>query len=90
MEIITNHQPRHLIYGFELTEKQKGYFDYLDAEELDNSQFFKYKGSIYSLDQFMRYDCDGWHGCHSETYFSAILIKLSDCGEAVTVARCYS
>ncbi len=89
MKIITNNQPRPLIYGCELSPKEREEFDYYDAEELDSALFFEYKGHVYDLGNFMRLDREqtefaGWHGYHADSFFSGILVKLID-DEAVVV-----
>lgn len=63
-----------------------GQFDYQNEEEtLDG--FFKYRGAWYHLDMFTRTDMfDGWHGYHSDSAFSGVLIKLSSDGERVKLA----
>ena len=95
LKIYTNNKPRPIIYGFELTDKQKSDFDYLD--DINNNQFFKYKGQIYDISQFMRV-CDmyndvkftGYHGHISDSYFSGILIKLCEDTDYIIVACYYS
>ena len=90
MKIITNNQPRLLLYGYELTDKEKQDFDYL--EDIDSNNFVKYKGSIYDAGEFMRVDNDylkDWDGYSSDSYFSGILIKYID-SDHVIVARYYS
>ena len=52
INIITNNKPRQLIYGYELTDKQKQDFDYID--DIDSHDFVKYKNNIYDLSEFMR------------------------------------
>lgn len=91
--VITNNQPRPVIYGHELTEKQALEFDYMD--NIEDGSFFKYKGHVYDLGDVMRInssDCvptafKGYHGYVGESYFSGILVKISDCGEEVTIGR---
>lgn len=96
MTIKTNHKPRPIIYGFELTPKERADFDYYDSEELDHASFFRYKGQVYDLSEFQRITpCDDspvtkWHGIMITSYFSSLLIRLSDCGESVTVGAFYS
>jgi hypothetical protein len=96
MDIITNHKPRPLIYGYELTELERANFDYMAPDELESAAFFKYKGDVYSMGDFMRTDgaqdlrAAGWHGFKTDSFFSAVLIKLSDCGDAVTVGLALS
>lgn len=92
MKIITNNQPRQLIYGYELTEKQKQDFDYLD--DIDNQDFVRYKGNLYDVSEFIStfYQCDSlkdWDGYSSDSYFSGVLIKMIDSDTAI-MASYYS
>lgn len=54
MEIKTNHKPRPIIYGFELSPAERAEFDYLDDDRLDNASFFRYKGEVYDIGEFVR------------------------------------
>lgn len=93
MKIRTNNKPRPIIYGSELPQSVLTDFDYL-GDDLPSAQFFKFKGQYYDIGEFMRVDADGpykgWHGYSGESFFSLMLIKFSDCGEAVTIGRHYS
>ena len=93
LEIITNHQPRPIVYGYELSEKEKKDFDYLESDDLEYNAFFKYKGQVYDLGEFMRIndneDLEGWDGYSGDSYFSGTLVKLID-EENVIVGRYYS
>lgn len=92
LKIVTNNQERPLLYWDELTTKEKAEFDYLDTEDKQQeAQFFRYRGWIYSLDGFMRCEAkelSKWHGYASDSYFSGVLIKLSEDG--VIAATYYS
>lgn len=99
MEIITNNKPRHIIYGFELSNKEKEQFDYLD--DVDQCSFFRYKGDIYDLGEFMRIDkvisphpqrpgWEEWDGYSSDSYFSGTLVRYASDYESVIVGRYYS
>ena len=85
MKIITNNQPRLLLYGYELTEKQRQDFDYLD--DIDGNNFVKYKGFIYDVSEFIStYNMDSlkdWDGYSSDSFFSGILIKYIDSDTAI-------
>lgn len=92
MKITTNHIPRDVIYGFELTEEQKAEFDYLDS--IEDASFFAYRGNIYDLGEFMRIDAKrepclthlaGWDGYSSDTFFSGIVVRYVDYYERVIV-----
>ena len=80
IKIITNNKPRQLIYGYELTDKQKQDFDYI--EDFDSHDFVKYKNNIYDLSEFMRIETidslKDWHGYNSDSSFSGTLVKYID------------
>ena len=80
-----------LINGFELTDKEKSNFDYMDNIE-DDFTGFRYRGNVYSLGDFMRMENNNpfknfANGYHSDSYFSGILVKLDNSGESVKVYR---
>lgn len=105
--IKTNNIPRELLSGWDLTEEERQELDYiadpgdLDAWSEQINQFFRYRGEIYSLDQFSRIippgskrchpmECQepafqGWHGYASDSYFSGMLVRIVDDGESVIV-----
>lgn len=80
IKIMTNNKPRQLIYGYELSDKQKQDFDYI--EDIDSHDFVKYKNNIYDLSEFMRVENNdslkGWEGYSSDSYFSGTLVKYID------------
>ena len=96
LEIKTNRQPRELLSWFDLTKKEQEQFDYIEEPEELGYEFFRYKGHCYSLEEFMRTGKDhpfgiaGYDGYSSDSYFSGVLIKFSDCGDAVYPASYYS
>jgi hypothetical protein len=49
--IKTNNIPRPTIHRFELTEKESKEFDYLPEDE---GTFFRYRGHVYDLGEFVR------------------------------------
>ena len=88
LKIRSNKHWRNFLYGYELTDKEKSEFDWIDQEEIDTHNFFKYRGCVYSLDQFMRFNgggLDEWDGYAGDSYFSGVVIKLSDDGEQYQV-----
>lgn len=91
IKIITNNKPRQLIYGYELTDKQKEDFDYI--EDIDSREFVKYKNNIYVLSDFMRIETidslKDWHGYNSDSFYSGTLIKYVD-DDMVIMGRYYS
>ena len=60
--------------------------------------YVRHYGRRYSLDLFMRVNMDhhppDWmtefHGIHNDSFFSGVLIKLSDCGESAKVFTYFS
>lgn len=83
--IVTNNQWRNLTYGYELTAKERADFDYIDADDFDSHDFLRYKGQTYDVSEFELSNVKGWDGMHADSFFSGIVIKLSDDGEQVKV-----
>ena len=93
MQIITNHHFREILTSYDLTANELKEFDYL--AEGDGS-FFRYKGEVYDLGEFMRSDnplapCSyNWDGFRGDSYFSGIAVKFDDSCEMVKVGLCLS
>lgn len=90
LKITSDCKWKNFIYGYQLTPKEKKEFDYVSEEEIDLQSFFRYRKTIYSLDQFMRLDKPSpfpgeWQGYHSDSYFSGVLIEVSNDGEQYRV-----
>ncbi len=94
LTIKTNRQWRQFAYRDEVPQEVlDDQFDYQDPEEtFDN--FFEYRGIWYHLDQFMRLapgsDMGDWDGAAGDSYFSGVLIKVSDDGEEYQIGTYYS
>ena len=92
MKIYTNHHERQFAYSNEVPEDVlDSQFDYQDRDELHAGRgFFKYRGYWYHLDGFV--SCpkgmfEGkWNGYTSDSFFSGVLIAISDDGETYKVA----
>lgn len=89
--IITNNAPRNMLYWHDLTAKEQENFDWMEDPEAED--FFRYKGYVYALCEFMRcpqqvVSFHGWHGYTSEGFFSGIVVKVID--DQVIVGRYYS
>jgi hypothetical protein len=93
-QIKTNHVPRNLTYGYELSEKERKEFDYIAEEDFSTHSFFRYKGEVYDPSDFMRVtdisDLKGWDGYASDSYFSGIVVKYVDNFERVIVGTYFS
>lgn len=98
MNIVTNNHYRQLISWDDLTPKEQEDFDFSDKKQSD---YFRYKGIVYTLADFCHISfpvsCktgekpfEGWDSWHNDSFFSGILIKISDCGEMVKCGWFYS
>ena len=96
LTITTNNQPRDLLYLSDFSEAEqqqiRSDYDWIGPEDIDyNFGFFRYRSSIYHLQDFMCAEnsdaFQGWDGYHSDTYFSGVLIRLAEDCESVIVAR---
>ena len=92
LQIITNNNERHFLYGFEVPKSVlTDQFDYLD-DDMQSDGFIHYRGIWYHTSDFMRIenhpdtDFSSWHGYSSDSYFSGVLIRLSDDGETYQIA----
>ena len=98
LTVKTNNVPRDLISAFELSSAQysklREQFDYLTEDEFDSTVFFKYRGQVYTLSEFMRTEGDllaqGWQGILTDTFFSGIVVKIVESCERIVVGRCWS
>src|SRR6185369_11732596 len=96
-----NHVTCDIIMWHELTAAEQCEFDWLDTDDKRNeATFFRYKGVVYALSEFMRITpaiaphCQrpGWEafdGYHSDSFFSGVLIKYADDYEQVIAATYY-
>lgn len=92
----TNRIPRPVIDAVELSPDERKEFDYLDWQAIDNGEdsasFFRYKGCLYDLGEFVRIEPGSsllpyWHGYNGDSYFSGTLVRSVDGGESVIVGR---
>ena len=96
MKIITDHKWKPFTYRCDVPESILGdQFDWTNEEEHTDG-FFKYRKWWYHLGDFMRVDpviqneMKEWHGIAHDSYFSGVLIKLSDDGEEYMIATVFS
>jgi len=103
-EIIGNGVPREVIYGFQLSEKEKADFDWMD--DIDDQRFFRFKGQVYAFSEIMAVHntvhnpnppewMKEFDGYSSDSFFSGILIKFGsndfpDDADCVRVYTYYS
>lgn len=90
MTIITNNHKREIISYYDMPQEiLESDFDWATEEE----SFVKYRGVYYALSEFMRIskpgnvnpwspvidsDLKAWHGIFTDSFFSAILIRIDD------------
>lgn len=96
LTIRSNYQVRPLLFWEDLSEYEKE--EYRDVlGDPDEHEFFRYKGNIYLLSDFMILESNSpfpeyWQGYMSDSFFSGILIRLVDQGmeDAVIVGQYFS
>lgn len=92
--IVTNNQPRAVLYWHELTPRERSEFDYLENDDAQSAaSFARYRGAVYDLGEFMRIDggpLAAWLGYAGDTFFSGVVVRLDSSGDSVTFGRYYS
>jgi len=90
--LITNWQWRDFTYGCDVPARVlMEEYSHLDEPEVWDS-FFEYRGRWYHLSDFMQANgqfsdlAGNWHGFHADSFFSGVLVELSDDGESYRVA----
>lgn len=88
---IVNQEECEIVYGSQLPLDQRNEFDYLNDDDFECNEFFKYRGNYYDISQFMKCDKNSafepfWHGYHGDSFFSGVLIHLHKCGDGVIAA----
>lgn len=90
MKITTDHKWRYFKYAYEVPGRViEQHFDYQDKDDVTDG-FFRYRGCWYHLDQFMHLEKHNplahfWDGYLNDTYFSGVVIKISEDGESYQV-----
>lgn len=79
--IYGNNHNRPLVYGYELSDKEKKEFDYIDNID-EKFTGFRYKNNVYDLNEFERIEKNHpffnvFDGYISDSFFSGIGIKLN-------------
>jgi hypothetical protein len=90
MRVKTNYTPRHVIYGFELSDKERAEFDYLTEDEIVDRQFVRYRGVTYDLGDFQittGLPADSplrqWHGFQADSFYSGVVVRYAHSCESV-------
>lgn len=88
--IITNNVPRPVLYGADVI-KVRDEYDWMDDQEFYAAEFFRYKGRVYSLDEFTATGAfPGFDGNYADSFFSGVLVRVVYDGESVVVGRYYA
>ena len=89
--IKTNNVPRDVLTGAELDDKEKAEFDYYTIDELHYASFFRYKGNVYDIGEFLLppESLKQWDGYFSTSYSTGIVIRYADGFESVIVGGYY-
>jgi hypothetical protein len=87
---------KHFKYGYEVPKSVlKKQFDYLDDDEAHDG-FFEFRDYWYHLSDFMvtpdksTLHKAGWQAYASDSYFSGVVITVSDDGESYIAGTYYS
>ena len=98
MTIKCNNVPRDVLYWHDLSEKERKEFDYFASDATQaGASFFRYKGLVYDLGEYMRIDktiaphpqrpmWERFDGYAGDSFFSGTLVRYVDDGERVIVA----
>ena len=95
MIIKTNNKPREIVSFFELKKKHQKEMVEVFGERAEELEFFTYKNNVYCLNDFCVVDRHSqirkhWDASYSDTTFSAVLIRFTNCGDFVIVGMLYS
>lgn len=100
--VITNNAPRLIVDAYELSASERSEFDYLDWAAIergeDSASFVRYKGVTYDLSgEFMTTSglpefnpLTRWHGYHSDTFFSGVLVRYCEDTDYVVMGRFFT
>lgn len=81
LHIISNYHARDILRWGQLTGEEQEEFDWIEEEQQNEHEFFRYKQSAYCLADFMRIanhpdeEFSSWDGYSNDTFFSGILVK---------------
>lgn len=79
-KIITDHKWKNLLHGYQLTNKEKEFFDWID--DVDSQDFIRYRRVVYAVSEIMRFDNKSeWHGYVADSYFSGVVFKFNGDGQ---------
>ncbi len=103
MRTTTNNNWRNFKYGHEVPDSILKDYDWLSEDESLNG-WIHYRNEWYHVAQFMRCEdwstqhfarkdgdkVEQWHAYSADTYFSGLIIRISDDGEQYQIGRYFS
>ena len=99
MKVITNRVPRPMLSFCDLSMNERtDMIDTYGQEDAETGKYFIYKEHTYSLSEFQttlktpwgdfpELRAAGWDGVLGTSYFDAIVIKVNESEDTVTVGR---
>lgn len=81
--ITTNNQERPIIEAYELTNREREEYSYLDWPAIkrgeDSASFIRYRGQLYDLREFVgtgdMFSPSVWDGYRSDSFYSGIVVR---------------
>ena len=86
---ITNIETVPVIDATDLSDEERKDFNWIDSSDTltwDEADFFRYRDSVYCLSDFESTSVPDYDGQHTDSFFSAILVKYVNDFEDVKVA----
>jgi len=95
VQVTTNNHDRQFLFGYEVPEEVKAEYDWLD-DDSKHDNWIKFKGHHYHVADFMAVNNivhnpnppewqEGWDGYRSDSFFSGVVIKISDDNETYRI-----
>ena len=89
MEIRTDNKWKEFKYENQVPKSVLEEYDWLDEDEKSGGWIY-YRKRWYHVSDFMRLEGKhsfpgNWHGYHGDSFFSGVLIELSNCGDSYRI-----
>lgn len=90
LKVVSDGKWKPFRYQYEVSEKViRDEFSWLDE---DFTYFIKYRNRWYHISEFIKCESEElskWHGIKNETFFSGIVIQISNDGESYKIGSYY-
>lgn len=95
LNVVTNHNARPILFGWEIAADERAELDYVDWQGVDEGaesfSGFRYRGWVYDLSEFEPATGDiaalGYDGFQSSSYFDGIAVRYVENYEGIVVAH---